>query len=175
MFASIREFAPFVEAMVVAGVVGTAITADLGARRIREEIDAMEVLGVDPVRKLMLPRVISTTILTDFFDLFALFLGIASGYVAGLFLGASPAGFVASFFSQANISDDWGSFVKSAIFGLIVGVVCSYKGYRAKGGPSGVGRAVNQAVVVSFVLIWVVDYAFVNLLLGYAPSTQVIK
>ncbi|MGI8752649.1 MAG: MlaE family ABC transporter permease [Acidimicrobiales bacterium] len=175
MFASIREFAPFVEAMVVAGVVGTAITADLGARRIREEIDAMEVLGVDPVRKLMLPRVISTTILTAFFDLFALTLGIVSGYLAGLFLGSSPSGFVASFFSQSNISDDWGSFVKSAVFGLIIGLVCSYKGYRAKGGPAGVGRAVNQAVVVSFALIWVVDYAFTNLLLGYAPSTQVIK
>lgn len=176
MFATIREFAPFVEAMVVAGVVGTAITADLGARRIREEIDAMEVLGVDPVRKLILPRVISTIIMTAFFDLFAIIIGIVSGYFAGVFfLGSSPSGFVASFFSQANISDDWGSFVKCAIFGLIIGLVCSYKGYRAKGGPAGVGRAVNQAVVVSFALIWVVDYTFTNLLLGYAPSTQVIK
>lgn len=176
MFATIREFGPFVEAMVVAGVVGTAITADLGARRIREEIDAMEVLGVDPIRKLVLPRVVSTTIMTAFFDLFALLMGLVGGYSAGVFfLGASPSGFVASFYSQANISDDWGSFVKSAVFGVIIGLVCCYKGYRAKGGPAGVGRAVNQAVVVSFALIWVVDYTFTNLLLGYAPSTQVIK
>jgi phospholipid/cholesterol/gamma-HCH transport system permease protein len=175
MFATIREFGPFVEAMVVAGVIGTAITADLGARRIREEIDAMEVLGVDPVRKLIVPRVVSVTIMTALFDLFALFLGLAGGFAAATFLTSSPSGYVASFYSESNISDDWGSVVKSAVFGVIIGLVCCYKGFRAKGGPAGVGRAVNQAVVISFALIWVVDYTFTNLLLGYAPSTQVIK
>lgn len=175
MFATIREFGPFVEAMVVAGVVGTAITADLGARRIREEIDAMEVLGVDPIRKLIVPRVVSVTIMTALFDLFALFLGIVGGFAAGTFLTSSPSGYVASFYSESNISDDWGSVLKTAIFGVIIGLVCCYKGFRAKGGPSGVGKAVNQAVVISFALIWVVDYTFTNLLLGYAPSTQVIK
>jgi phospholipid/cholesterol/gamma-HCH transport system permease protein len=175
MFATIREFGPFVEAMVVAGVVGTAITADLGARRIREEIDAMEVLGVDPIRKLIVPRVISVTIMTALFDLFALFLGIVGGFAAAVFLTSSPSGYVASFYSESNISDDWGSVLKTAIFGVIIGLVCCYKGFRAKGGPAGVGKAVNQAVVISFALIWVVDYTFTNLLLGYAPSTQVIK
>lgn len=176
MFATIREFGPFVEAMVVAGVIGTAITADLGARRIREEIDAMEVLGVEPVRNLIVPRVISTALITMLFDLFALVLGILSGFVAAVgFLGSTPSGYVASFFSESNIVDDWTSLAKTLLFGLVIGVVCCYKGYRAKGGPAGVGRAVNQAVVISFAMIWVIDYTFTNIMLGYSPSVQVIK
>ena len=176
MFATIREFGPFVEAMVVAGVIGTAITADLGARRIREEIDAMEVLGVEPIRNLIVPRVVSTALITMFFDLFALVLGIFSGFIAAVgFLGSTPSGYVASFFSESNIVDDWTSLAKTLLFGLVIGVVCCYKGYRAKGGPAGVGRAVNQAVVISFALIWVIDYTFTNIMLGYSPSVQVIK
>lgn len=176
MFATIREFGPFVEAMVVAGVVGTAMTADLGARRIREEIDAMEVLGVEPIRNLIVPRVISTALITMVFDLFALVLGIFSGFIAAVgFLGSTPSGYVASFFSESNIVDDWASLAKTLMFGLVIGLVCCYKGYKAKGGPAGVGRAVNQAVVISFAMIWVIDYAFTNIMLGYAPSVQVIK
>lgn len=176
MFASIREFAPWIDAMVIAGVVGTAITADLGARRIREEIDAMEVLGVDPIRHLVVPRVIGTALITGFFDLFALVLGVLGGYIASvIFLGSSASGYVASFFTESNITDDWSSLVKTFLFGAIIGVVCCYKGFKAKGGPAGVGRAVNQAVVISFALIWIVNYAFTNIMLGFAPSTQVIK
>lgn len=176
MFASIREFAPWIDAMVIAGVVGAAITADLGARRIREEIDAMEVLGVDPVRHLVVPRVIGTALITGFFDLFALVLGILGGYIASvIFLGSSSSGYVASFFTESNVTDDWSSLVKTFLFGAIIGVVCCYKGFKAKGGPAGVGRAVNQAVVISFALIWIVNYAFTNIMLGFAPSTQVIK
>lgn len=169
----IREFAPWIDAMIIAGVVGTAITADIGARRIREEIDAMEVLGVDPLRELVIPRVLSTAIITGLFDIVALLVGILGGYIASVvLLGASTAGYVSQFFSQANVPDLLGSFAKTFLFGGIVGVVCCYKGLRASGGPAGVGKAVNQAVVVSFALIWMVNYVFTNILLGFAPSTQ---
>ncbi|HET9692454.1 MAG TPA: ABC transporter permease, partial [Acidimicrobiales bacterium] len=169
----IREFAPWIDAMIIAGVVGTAITADIGARRIREEIDAMEVLGVDPLRELVVPRVLSTAIITGLFDIVALLVGILGGYIASVvLLGASSAGYVSQFFSQANVPDLLGSFVKTFLFGGIVGVVCCYKGLRASGGPAGVGKAVNQAVVISFALIWMVNYVFTNILLGFAPSTQ---
>ncbi|MGH8918739.1 MAG: MlaE family ABC transporter permease, partial [Actinomycetes bacterium] len=172
----VREFAPWIDAMIIAGVVGTAITADIGARRIREEIDAMEVLGVDPIRELVLPRIISTALITGLFDIVAIIGGTIGGYIASvILLGASPSGYAGNFFSQANVPDLVGSFAKTFIFGAIVGIVCCYKGLRASGGPAGVGRAVNQAVVISFALIWLVNYVFTNILLGYFPATQVFR
>lgn len=176
IMASVREFAPWINAMVIAGVMGAAITADLGARRIREEIDAMEVLGVDPVRSLVLPRVLGLTFMTGLMDLVALLFGVVGGWIAAVpLLGATSGAFFSNFFANATVTDLWGSVVKTAIFGLFIGVVCSYKGLHAKGGPAGVGRAVNQAVVVSFASIWIFNYIFTTLLLALNPAMQVFK
>jgi phospholipid/cholesterol/gamma-HCH transport system permease protein len=176
IMASVREFAPWINAMVVAGVVGTAITADLGARRIREEIDAMEVLGVDPVRTLILPRVVALFFMTGLLDIVALVFGTMGGFVAAVAVGnATPAAFIDNFFDNATLPDLWGSVLKTALFGLIVGVVCCYKGFRAEGGPAGVGRAVNQAVVIAFAGIWIFNYVFTTILLGLNPGMQVFK
>lgn len=176
VMASIREFAPWIDAMVVAGVVGTAITADLGARKIREELDALEVLGLDPVRELVLPRVVAVTFLTGLCDVAGVLIGAVGGYIAAVpLLGAAPGNFFHDFFANASVTDLWGSVLKTTIFGFIIGIVCSYKGLKASGGPSGVGRAVNQAVVASFALIWVVNYVFTDILLGTHPGIQVIK
>src|SRR5271156_5088747 len=84
VLASIREFAPFVTAVVVAGVAGTAITADLGARKIREELDALQVLGVDPVKNLVVPRFLALMVITGLFDLYALLFGIFGGILASI-------------------------------------------------------------------------------------------
>ena len=174
--ASVREFAPWINAMVVAGVIGTAITADIGARRIREEIDAMEVLGIDPVRTLVLPRVIALTLITGALDIVALSFGVVGGWVASVpILGATSGSFFASFFANATVTDLWGSVLKTAIFGLFIAVICCYKGLNTKGGPAGVGRAVNQAVVVSFAVIWIFNYVFTTILLGLNPEMQVFK
>jgi phospholipid/cholesterol/gamma-HCH transport system permease protein len=176
IMASVREFAPWINAMVVAGVVGTAMTADLGARRIREEIDALEVLGIDPVRALVLPRVIAVTIMTGLLDLVALAFGVVGGYIAAVPIqGASSGAFFASFFANATVTDLWGSVLKTTLFGLIIGVVCAYKGLHAKGGPIGVGRAVNQAVVTAFAAIWIFNYVFTTILLGLNPDMLVYK
>ncbi len=176
IMASVREFAPWINAMVVAGVVGAAMTADLGARRIREEIDALEVLGVDPIRDLIVPRVIAVTLMTGLLDLVALTFGCLGGYIAAVpILGASPGAFLASFFANATVTDLWGSVIKTTIFGLIIGVVCCYKGLTAQGGPIGVGRAVNQAVVISFAGIFIVNTLFTSVLLGLNPDMQVYK
>lgn len=176
IMASIREFAPWVNAMVVAGVVGSAITADLGARRIRDEIDAMEVLGVDPIRALALPRIVAVTIITGLMDIIALCFGLLGGFIAAVpILGANPWAFYNSLFANLTTPDIWGSVVKTTLFGLIIGVVCCYKGMYAKGGAIGVGRAVNQAVVIAFALIWIVNVVFTNILLGLNPEMQVFK
>jgi phospholipid/cholesterol/gamma-HCH transport system permease protein len=176
IMASVREFAPWINAMVVAGVVGTAITADLGARRIREEIDAMEVLGVDPLRTLVLPRIVALFFMTGLLDIVALLFGTLGGFVAAVGVGgATPAAFIDNFFDNATLPDLVGSVGKTALFGLIIGVVCCYKGFRAEGGPAGVGRAVNQAVVIAFAGIWIFNYVFTTILLGLNPGMQVFK
>ncbi|MBV9313162.1 MAG: ABC transporter permease [Pseudonocardia sp.] len=175
LMASVREFAPWINAMVIAGVMGTAITADLGARRIREEFDAMEVLGVDPVRTIILPRVIALTIMTGLMNIVALTFGVIGGWWASVYYSANTAAYFGNFWANATTTDMWCSVLKTSIFGLIIGVVCCYKGYRAEGGPIGVGRAVNQAVVIAFAGIWVFNVVFTTLMLGLAPEIAVYR
>src|SRR5712672_788340 len=150
LMASVREFAPWINAMVVAGVMGTAITADLGARRIREELDALEVLGVDPVKNLVVPRFLALMLITGLLDIYALVFGISGGILTELLYHQPLGGFFATLFSNASITDLWGSVIKCTLFGALIAVVCSYKGMTASGGAAGVGRAVNEAVVISF-------------------------
>jgi phospholipid/cholesterol/gamma-HCH transport system permease protein len=173
---SVREFGPWIDAMIVAGVVGTAMTADLGARRTREEIDAMEVLGVDPIRTLVVPRVIAMVIITALMDMVSLACGVVGGYIGAVpFHGADSTSFFALFFANSTTTDIWATVAKTALFGLIIGVVCSYKGYRAAGGPVGVGRAVNQGVVIAFASTWIFNAVFTAVLLGLNPDMQAFK
>src|ERR671922_138928 len=154
VLASIREFAPFVTAIVLAGVAGTAIPADLGARKIREELDALQVLGVDPVKNLVVPRFLALMLVTGLFDVFALMFGVFGGVLATLVNSAPLGPFWATFFTNASTTDLWGSVAKTTLFGAIIAIVCCYKGMTASGGAAGVGRAVNEAVVIAFAGIW---------------------
>ena len=109
VLASIREFAPFVTAIVVAGVAGTAITADLGARKIREELDALQVLGVDPIKNLVVPRFLALMLVTGLLDIYALIFGIFGGVLGRAASTTSrSAGFFATFFTNASVTDLWG-------------------------------------------------------------------
>src|SRR6266511_2591258 len=160
ILASIREFAPFVTAVVVAGVAGTAITADLGARKIREELDALQVLGVDPIKNLVVPRFLALMLITGLLDIYALIFGITGGIFAEILYGAPLGGFFATLFNNASVTDLWGSVLKCTLFGAIVAIVCSYKGMNASGGAEGVGRAVNEAVVIAFMGVFAFNYVF---------------
>jgi phospholipid/cholesterol/gamma-HCH transport system permease protein len=175
VLASIRVFAPFVTAIVVAGVAGTAITADLGARKIREELDALQVLGVDPVKTLVVPRFLALMLATSLFDVYALLSGLLGGVLATLVNGEQLGPFWATFLTNASTTELWGSVLKTTLFGGIVAIVCCYKGMTASGGPEGVGRAVNQAVVVAFVAIFAFDYVFTQTLLATHPEINVIR
>src|ERR1700731_1871009 len=101
VLASIREFAPFVDAIVLAGVAGTAITADLGARKIREELDALQVLGVDPVKNLVVPRFLALMLVTGLFDIYALIFGVFGGILATIVNHAPLGPFFSTFFNNA--------------------------------------------------------------------------
>ena len=139
-----------ITSIVLAGVAGTAITADLGARKVREELDALQVLGVDPVKNLVVPRFLALMVVTGLFDIYALLFGIFGGILAELVNGQPLGPFWATLFANASTTDLWGSVLKTTIFGAIIAIVCCYKGMTASGGAEGVGRAVNEAVVIAF-------------------------
>jgi phospholipid/cholesterol/gamma-HCH transport system permease protein len=159
-----------VTAIVLAGVAGTAITADLGARKIREELDALQVLGVDPIKNLVVPRFLALMLVTGLFNVYALLFGVFAGVLATIVNGAPVGGFWATFFGQASLTDLWGSTLKTTLFGAIIAIVCCYKGMTASGGAEGVGRAVNQAVVIAFLGIFAFNYVFTQTLLATSPE-----
>src|SRR4249919_1599782 len=117
VLASVREIGPSVTAIVLAGVAGTAITADLGARKVREELDALQVLGVDPVKNLVVPRFLALMVVTGLFDIYALLFGIFGGIIAELVNGQALGPFWATLFANASIPDLWGSVLKTVLYG----------------------------------------------------------
>jgi phospholipid/cholesterol/gamma-HCH transport system permease protein len=165
----VREFAPFVTGIVIAGVAGTAICADLGARQVRQETDALVVMGVEPIKSLVVPRLIAITVTAVLFDIFSLVAGMSGAIVVVLENHAPLGPFFASFFANATSLELAASILKAGIYGAVIAIVCCYKGMTASGGPEGVGRAVNQAVVIAFLMIGAIDYTFTQLLLATHP------
>lgn len=156
--AVIREIGPIVTVLVVAGAGATAICADLGSRKIREELDATEVLGIDPIQRLVVPRVVAAMVVALFLNGLVTAVGIVGGYIFSVYLqGATPGQFVTSLSLLTGMGDFITGEVKAAVFGLLAGLVGCHLGMRVKGGPKGVGEAVNQTVVVSFVLLFLAN------------------
>ena len=165
----VREFAPLVTAIVVAGVAGTAICADLGARQVRQETDALSVMAVDPIKSLVVPRMLAIAAVAILFDIFALLSGMTGAILVVLQNHAPLGPFFSTFFANATTLELGASILKTGIYGLVIAVVCCYKGMNASGGPEGVGRAVNQAVVIAFLAIGAIDYSFTQFLLATHP------
>ncbi|NKY88297.1 MlaE family ABC transporter permease [Nocardia veterana] len=161
VLATVQQAAPVVTALIIAGAAGSAVAADLGSRTIREEIDAMEVLGIDPVQRLVVPRVLGMMLVALLLNGLVSVVGICGGYFFNVLLqGGTPGAYLASFSALAQLPDLWIGELKALIFGLLAGVIAAYKGLNPKGGPKGVGDAVNQSVVITFLVLF-----FVNLLL----------
>jgi phospholipid/cholesterol/gamma-HCH transport system permease protein len=176
VMADIREIAAFMIGMVVAGVIGTAITSDVGARKIREELDALKVLGLDPVRMLVLPRVISTAVMCALLNCLTSFVGVLLGLLAVGALGDTSQGaYIDSMAHSLYSADVWGAELKTFLTGLLIAIVCSSKGLRAGGGPEGLGRAVNQAVVICFALVWVFNFFFNAIAQGLNPNLLMLR
>ncbi|WP_299447488.1 ABC transporter permease [uncultured Phycicoccus sp.] len=159
VLAVVREASPLVTALLVAGAGGSAICADLGSRKIREEIDAMEVLGISPIQRLVVPRVLATMLVAALLNGLVSVVGVAGGYFFNVQVqGGTPGAYLASFTALAQTADLVTSEIKALIFGAIAALVASYKGLTAGGGPKGVGDAVNQSVVITFMLLFVVNF-----------------
>ncbi|MEU4314040.1 ABC transporter permease [Nocardia sp. NPDC024068] len=151
----IRQGAPLVTSLMIAGAVGSAICADLGSRTIREEIDAMMVMGVDPVRRLVAPRLVAAVLVSMLLCGFIVFVGFATAYMFNVYAqSGTPGSFIGSFASFAVANDMAVALVKSAIFGMLTAIIACDVGLHAKGGPGGVANAVNSAVVSSALMLF---------------------
>jgi phospholipid/cholesterol/gamma-HCH transport system permease protein len=146
-----------VVAIVVAGTGGTAVCADLGARKVRDELDALAVLGVDAVKNLVVPRLFVLLSISVLFNTFALAAGMFGAMLVEIENHQPLGPFFASFFAAASTVELAASYLKCLVFGGTIAIVCCYKGLTASGGAEGVGRAVNQAVVMSFLAIGAID------------------
>ena len=159
VLAVVREAGPIATSLLIAGAGGSAIAADLGARKIREELDAMMVLGIDPIQRLVVPRVLACMLVAVFLNGLVSVVGVAGGYVFNVVLqDGTPGAYLASFTALAQLPDLWQGMAKALVFGLIAAIVACYKGMNAAGGPKGVGDAVNESVVITFMLLFVVNF-----------------
>ncbi len=170
----IRQGAPLVSALMIAGAVGSAITADLGSRTIREEIDAMMVMGVDPVRRLVAPRLAAAVLVSMLLCGFVVFVGFATAYMFNVYAqSGTPGSFIGSFASFAVATDLLIALAKAAIFGVLTAVIACDVGLHTRGGPAGVANSVNSAVVTSALMLFATNIILTQLANTLFPAKVV--
>ena len=171
VLAILREASPIVTALLIAGAGGSAICADLGARKIREEIDAMEVLGISPIQRLVVPRVLAMMLVALLLNGLVSVVGVMGGYFFNVVLqNGTPGAYLASFTALAQLPDLYVGELKAVVFGALAAIVASYKGLTAGGGPKGVGDAVNQSVVITFMLLFVANFVMTAIYFQVVPQ-----
>lgn len=150
----LRQGAPITAGLLMGGAAASAIASDFGARAIREELDAMRVLGVDPVRRLVVPRFLALLLIAPILTLVIIVSGTGAAFLLSVTVsGVAPGSFWSSFGTFAKMTDVYFAIAKGVVFAAIVAIVSSMRGMEAKGGPRGVADAVNAAVVINVVLI----------------------
>ncbi|MFP5212049.1 MAG: MlaE family lipid ABC transporter permease subunit [Acidobacteriota bacterium] len=162
----IRELGPVLSALMVTGRAGSSITAEIGIMKITEQISALEMMAVNPVKYVVTPKIfaglVSVPLLTAIFDV----IGILGGYVVGvLLLGVNEGAYFAGMVRSVEMTDVFGGFVKSVAFGLTISWICSFIGYSAVATTEGVAHATTRAVVVTSVSILIMDYILTSFLL----------
>jgi phospholipid/cholesterol/gamma-HCH transport system permease protein len=161
----VRELAPVISSLLIAGRCGSAMGAELGTMRVTEQIDALEVMATDPVHYLVVPRVWATVITLPLLIVVADAVGIVGGYlISVVYFGANPVTYVENTFRYMDLDDLLSGLIKAAVFGLIIAVVGCQKGYFTRGGAEGVGRATTRAVVLASIAILISDFFLTKLL-----------
>jgi phospholipid/cholesterol/gamma-HCH transport system permease protein len=156
---AVTQVGPLVTVLIVAGAGATAMCADLGSRTIREEIDAMEVLGIDPVQRLVAPRMLASALVAFLLNSLVCTIGVMGGYFFSVLIqDVNPGAFVAGITLLTGVNEVLISSVKATLFGLIAGLVACYRGLTVSGGGAkSVGNAVNETVVYAFMSLFVVN------------------
>ncbi|NLO91150.1 MAG: ABC transporter permease [Elusimicrobia bacterium] len=158
-FSLVKELGPVLTAIVVAGRAGAAMAAELGTMKVTEQIDALHVLGTDPVRYLVIPRYIACMVMIPVLTVYAMFSGIFGGFIVSASKLHVPTNtYWDDILNYMQISDFMHGFSKSFIFAFMIATVCCYRGLSTTGGAEGVGKTTTRAVVVSMVLVLVLDY-----------------
>jgi phospholipid/cholesterol/gamma-HCH transport system permease protein len=171
VLAVVREAGPIVTALVIAGAGGSAMCADLGARKIREELDAMQVLGIDPIQRLVVPRIAASMLVAVLLNGVVSVVGVAGGYFFNVILqGGTPGAYLASFQALGQLPDLVSGELKALVFGFVAALVATYLGMNAKGGPKGVGDAVNQSVVITFMLLFALNFVLTAVYFQVIPQ-----
>lgn len=160
----IREMGPVITALICAGKIGSSMGAELGSMRVTEQIDAMEVSSTNPIKFLVVPRVLACTLMIPLLTLYADALGILGGWIAANIKGdISVVLFITQAFRDVEFIDFIPAFIKSFFFGMVIALTGCYKGYNAKNGTESVGVAANTAVVMASLLVIFVDLIAVQI------------
>ena len=155
---TLAQLGPVITVLVVSGAAATAICADLGARTIREELDAMRVLGINPIQRLVVPRVLAATLVATLLSSIVSLATLAGSFAFGVYIqNVTPGAFAAGLTVITGLTDILVILIKSALFGLAASLIGCYKGISVGGGPAGVGVAVNETVVYSFMALFVIN------------------
>jgi phospholipid/cholesterol/gamma-HCH transport system permease protein len=155
---TVNQIGPIVTVLVVSGAGATAMCADLGARTIREELDAMRVMGINPIQALVVPRVLAATTVALALSSTVIMAGLAGAFFFCVFIQHVSAGaFVSGLTLLTGVADVAVSLTKAALFGLAAGLIACYKGISVQGGPAGVGNAVNETVVFTFMVLFAIN------------------
>ncbi|KAA1430367.1 MlaE family ABC transporter permease [Mycolicibacter arupensis] len=170
--AAVTQLGPLVTVLVVAGAGSTAICADLGARTIREEIDAMEVLGIDPIHRLVVPRVIAATVVALLLNALVIVIGLTGGFLFGVYLqNVSGGAYLSTLTLLTGLPEVVISTVKASVFGLIAGLVGCYRGLTVRGGSKGLGTAVNETVVLCVLALFAVNVVLTTIGVKFGTGT----
>jgi len=154
-----RELGPVLTSLMVTARAGSAMAAELGTMRVTEQIDALYVMAANPVKHLIVPRVIAGVLMVPLLTVVADFTGILGGYFVGVhILGINSGIFIKNITRLVDLNDIYNGLVKAACFGLILSLVGCYKGFNTYGGAEGVGRATTEAVVLASIAILISDY-----------------
>ncbi len=154
-----RELGPVLTSLMVTARAGSAMAAELGTMRVTEQIDALYVMAANPVKHLIVPRVIAGVIMLPVLTIVSDFMGILGGYFVGVvILNINSGIFVKNMYRYVGLDDIYNGLIKAAVFGLILSLIGCYKGFYTSGGAEGVGKATTEAVVLSSVSILISDY-----------------
>jgi phospholipid/cholesterol/gamma-HCH transport system permease protein len=154
-----RELGPVLTSFMVTGRAGSAMAAEIGTMRVTEQIDALTAMAVNPIKYLIVPRVLASIVVVPMLTVIADFVGIIGGYFTGvIILGINAGAYVANMERYVALDDIYHGIIKAAVFGLILSLIGCYKGYSTTGGAEGVGRATTQSVVLATVTILMANY-----------------
>ncbi len=162
-----RELAPVLAGLMVAGRIGASMAAEIGTMRVTEQIDALTTLSTNPIKYLVVPRIIAGLTMLPLLVLVGDVIGIFGGYVIGVFkLDFNPALYIQKTYNFLEYIDVISGLVKAAVFGFVVTLLGCYMGYHSSGGAQGVGAATTNAVVASAILILILNYMISQLFFG---------